>query len=120
MPLYLCKWSDGDLTIIAAKNKPQAIKMLDEEYGEAKPADLTDAKNFMLNLRLTKNTELMDTTACSLLEIESWGFGAHCQVNPLYPVLNDRLELATRIENNEEAFKFVAEAVEIEKKRRIR
>ena len=70
MPLYLCRWENGDFSIVQARSKDHALEMLDEiDNAEGLPLyPITD--NFMAHFRLTDE---------GIVEIKEFGeeFGEH-------------------------------------------
>ncbi len=53
MPIYLCRWPNGDCSIVAARNRESAIDMLDNEIGNAEGLPLFRMKSdVLINLRL--------------------------------------------------------------------
>jgi hypothetical protein len=52
MPLYLCRWPNGDCSVIRAANKAEAIEMLDE-VDNAEGCPLTPLSDFMVHFRLS-------------------------------------------------------------------
>ena len=52
MALYLCRWENGDFSVIQARNKQHAVEMLDEE-ANAEGLPLHAITGFMVHFRLT-------------------------------------------------------------------
>jgi hypothetical protein len=52
MALYLCRWENGDFSIVQANNKEHAIEMLDE-VANAEGMPLYAIREFMVHFRLT-------------------------------------------------------------------
>jgi hypothetical protein len=79
MPLYLCRWENGDFSVVQAKNKMHALEMLDET-ANAEGLPLYPINDFMAHFRLTDE---------GLVELEEFGeqFGDHIREN-VYPVLS--------------------------------
>ena len=67
MPMFMCRWPNGDLSFLSARNKEDAVVMLDE-FDNAELADLRQIRDFMVDFRLTDDGEL---------ELQS--FGEDCQ-----------------------------------------
>lgn len=63
MALYLCRWDNGDFSLIQAKNKEHAIEMLDE-VANAERLPLYAITDFMAHFRLTDE---------GLIELEGFG-----------------------------------------------
>jgi len=53
----MCRWPNGDLSFVCARNKEDAIIMLDE-WDNAELAELRQIQNFMVDFRLTDDGEL--------------------------------------------------------------
>lgn len=57
MPLYVCRWQNGDFSVVQANNKEHAIEMLDEaENAEGLP--LYAISDFMVHFRLADSGEI--------------------------------------------------------------
>jgi hypothetical protein len=54
MAIYLCRWPNGDFSIVNAKSKDNAIEMLDE-WGNAEQAFISRMADCMLDFRLGDN-----------------------------------------------------------------
>jgi hypothetical protein len=50
MPLYLCRWTNGDCSFVFASSKGEAIELLDE-IGNAVGCPLTPIHDFMVYAR---------------------------------------------------------------------
>jgi hypothetical protein len=78
MKLYLCRWENGDFSVVQAESKENAIKMLDEvANGEGLPIyAITD---FMVHFRLSDE---------GTVELEEFGeeFGNHVRER-VHPIL---------------------------------
>jgi hypothetical protein len=53
----MCRWPNGDLSFVSARNKEDAMTMLDE-WDNAELAELRQIQNFMVDFGLTDNGEL--------------------------------------------------------------
>src|SRR5580700_6776998 len=51
MAIYLCRWHDGNFSIVNARTKEEAIELLDE-WGNAEQAFLTRIADCMFDFRL--------------------------------------------------------------------
>ncbi len=51
MRVFCCRWQNGDISFVAARNKEEAVLSLDE-VGNAETSDIFPAPKFMLHLRL--------------------------------------------------------------------
>src|SRR5438128_6792107 len=79
MPLYLCRWQNGDCSFVQAANKGEAIEILDE-IGNAEGCPLTPVHDFMVHFRLSDAGEL---------EFEEFGeVTEHVLLDTAYPVLD--------------------------------
>jgi hypothetical protein len=83
MPMFMCRWPNGDVSFRSARNKEDAIIMLDE-WDNAELAALRQIRDFMVDFRLTDKGEL-----------EFQSFGEDCQ-NEIreraYPILAKALD----------------------------
>ena len=57
MPLYLCRWENGDCSFVWAANKGEAIEALDE-IANAEGFPIIALRDFMAHFRLTDTGEL--------------------------------------------------------------
>lgn len=57
MAIYLCRWPNGEFSIVNAKTKGDAIVMLDE-WGNAEQASLTRITDCMLDFRLDDDGQI--------------------------------------------------------------
>lgn len=57
MSNFLCRWPNGDLSIISAKDRNAAIIILDE-IGDATEAELFETNNLFINFTLTDQGDL--------------------------------------------------------------
>ncbi len=51
MPLYLCRWPNGDVSVVMARNKTDAIIQLDE-FDNADYAEISRLSEFLVDFRL--------------------------------------------------------------------
>ena len=58
MPLYLCRWPNGDCSFVQAATKGEAIELLDE-IANAEGCPLTSVQDFMVHFHLTDSGELV-------------------------------------------------------------
>jgi len=70
MPLFICRWQNGDFSAVSAASSNDAIEMLDE-VGNAGVCDLFTVKNFMVHFRLNEEPDEID----DFVPIELEGFG---------------------------------------------
>jgi len=114
MPVFMCRWPNGDISFVCARNKEDAIVALDE-FDNAELASLCRLDSFMLDFRLADDGELVLR-----------GFGEECHNEIMdrgYPVLAKALDGAPRTVGGELTAKgkrLVSIAVEAEKKRPMR
>jgi hypothetical protein len=88
MPVFMCRWPNGDVSFVFARNKEDAIITLDE-FDNAELAKLVQIGSFMLDFRLTDDGELVFQ-----------GFGEDCQAEIMqraYPVVAAALADVPRI-----------------------
>jgi hypothetical protein len=52
MAVYLCRWPNGEFSIVSARTKDDAIELLDE-WENAEQASLTPMTDCMFNIRLS-------------------------------------------------------------------
>ena len=53
----MCRWPNGDVSFVSARNKEDAVIMLDE-WDNAELAELRQIRDFMVDFRLTDDGEL--------------------------------------------------------------
>ena len=70
MPLFICRWQNGDFSAVSASSKRDAIELLDE-VGNAEVCELFTMKNFMVHFRLKQETDEID----DFVPVELEGFG---------------------------------------------
>ncbi|MGA3236296.1 MAG: hypothetical protein ABSG03_08350 [Bryobacteraceae bacterium] len=79
MPIFMCRWPNADLSFVSARNKEDAIILLDE-WGNAELAELRQVQDFMVDFGLTDDGEL---------ELKAFGEGALNDIwERAYPVLS--------------------------------
>ena len=82
MPMFMCRWENGDSSFVAAPNKEATIEYLDE-IGNAEGSRLTAIRDFMMHFELTPEGRL-----------QFHSFGEITQdviFEKAYPLLNDLL-----------------------------
>ena len=57
MPLFLCRWPNGDCSVVGARNKNDAIGELDQ-VGNAEGCPITQVRTFQVHFVLTDRGEL--------------------------------------------------------------
>jgi hypothetical protein len=70
MPLFICRWQNGDFSAVSAATKNDAIALLDE-VGNAEVCELFTVKNFMVHFSLKQETDEVD----DFVPVELEGFG---------------------------------------------
>ncbi len=70
MPLFICRWQNGDFSAVSASSKKDAIELLDE-VGNAEVCELFTVKNFMVHFSLKQETDELD----DFVPVELEGFG---------------------------------------------
>lgn len=82
MPLFLCRWPNGDCSIVWARNAEDAIVELDQ-VGNAEGCPIVQLRTFQAHLVLTDHGELA---------LEALGDGTGQQiVSSVYPLLDTAL-----------------------------
>jgi hypothetical protein len=85
MPLYICRWQNGDFSAVSTSSRAEAIELLDE-VGNAEVCELFAIKNFMVHFRLKDEAD--DVGEMAPIELEGFGEGTEgvlCdRVYPLY------------------------------------
>jgi hypothetical protein len=56
MPLFICRWQNGDFSAVSASSREEAMELLDE-VGNADVADLFTAKRFMVHSQLNNDPD---------------------------------------------------------------
>jgi len=51
MPIFICRWQNGDFSAVFAPSRGEAMELLDE-VGNGEVSELFTAKNFMVHFRL--------------------------------------------------------------------
>ena len=112
MAIYLCRWPNGDFSIVNAKTKGDAIEMLDE-WGNAEQASLTRLLDCMFDFRLGDDGQI---------ELANIGETTHaCIMETCYPNLDKAFATAewdeTGLDYSEQGHRQIREAVELERTR---
>jgi hypothetical protein len=85
MPVFACRWPNGDVSFVAASSKEVAVEQLDE-VGDASCVKLRVAPGFMVHFNLGET---------GLIELEGFGEETDNFLDELYPVLYSvRMEAA--------------------------
>ena len=92
MPLFLCRWPNGDCSVVLARTKADAVIELDQ-VGNAEGCPITAVRTFQIRFALTDRGEL---------SLEQFGEGTQEEiVSVAYPLLENALEAAYRSEDYE-------------------
>ena len=90
MPLFLCRWLNGDCSVVWARTTDDAIIELDQ-VANAESCPMTELQTFQLHFTLTDRGELM---------LEGFGEGTKEEMVSLaYPVLDQALQDAWACED---------------------
>jgi hypothetical protein len=85
MPLFLCRWPNGDCSVVWARNKDDAIVELDQ-IGNADGCPLAQIRTFQLHFALTDRGDL---------RVEGFGEGTREEIFSFaYPLLEKALHVA--------------------------
>jgi len=110
MPLYMCRWINGDISFVWAQSKTAAVEALDE-VDNAERCPIIPIHDFMIHFGLTDQGEL---------ELQGFGEVAEDQIfEKAYPMLEQAIIDAPDDFNRDspEGRTLVEEAVERERKR---
>ena len=92
MPLFLCRWPNGDCSVVLARTREDAIIELDQ-VGNAEGCPITPVRTFQIQFALTDRGELA---------LEWFGEGTKEEiVSRAYPLLEKALDAAYRGEDCE-------------------
>jgi hypothetical protein len=84
MPLFICRWQNGDFSAVSAASRDEAMELLDE-VGNADVADLFTVKNFMVHFQLKTEADTVDDPVP--VEIEAFGDDTYDMLcERVYPV----------------------------------
>jgi hypothetical protein len=109
MPVYICRWPNGDFSVASAANKERAIELLDE-IGNAEGAPISVIEDFMIHFELKDSGDL---------EFESFGEATEGKIMEWgYPLLDDACaEFANGSLGDDERAKVIRQAVDAERQR---
>ena len=111
MPLYICRWPNGDASVVMARNKTDAIIQLDE-FENAEYSEISRLNEFLVDFSLNDEGRL---------ELAGIGEGTEATImDVVFPDLEATLmsdELVDMSPDNPEYQRKVREAVEWERKR---
>ena len=112
MAVYLCRWPNGEFSIVSAPNRADAIELLDE-WGNAEQAQLSRMESCMFDFRLSDEGD-----------IELAQIGEHANeiiMEKCYPVLDETLGTAELDdqghEHTQKGYEAIRKAVECERTR---
>ena len=113
MAIYLCRWPNGEFSIVTAKTKGDAIELLDE-WGNAEQALLKRMTDCMFDFRLRDDGQI---------ELADVGESTYDRImESCYPELNKVFATVewdeAGVDYSEEGHQQILEAVELERKRR--
>jgi hypothetical protein len=111
MPIFACRWPNGDLSILAAKDKDDATCRLDE-IDNAETAHVFRVDDFLLDLKLVDDGTLATDGA--------HGFGEVCGTEIMasaYPILWAARRNLSSSATDQEASRVVTQAVQQERNR---
>ena len=84
MPLFICRWQNGDFSAVSAASRDEAMELLDE-VGNADVAELFTVKNFMVHFQLKAEADTVDDPVP--VEIEAFGDDTYDMLwKRVYPV----------------------------------
>jgi len=58
MPVYMCRWENGEVSFVGARSKRDACLLLDE-FAAVEPEDLHEVQDFMLGFALSEHGEVV-------------------------------------------------------------
>ncbi len=82
MPLYLCRWPNGDSSFVSATSKEAAVEALDE-VDNAEGCPLSVVRHFMVHFRLAED---------GTFEFESFGEATEEALRQAYPILDQTVD----------------------------
>jgi hypothetical protein len=92
MPLFICRWQNGDFSAVSASSREEAMELLDE-VGNADVADVFTAKRFMVHFQLKKEVDNLEEP----VPVSCEGFGEETydtlseRVYPVYSKVSRRV-----------------------------
>ncbi len=82
MPVYFCRWPNGDCSFVSAASRTDAIVKLDE-IGNAETSELLRVPDFMLHLSLKDDGSF---------DVADFGEGTMSAIDRAYPILHEAEE----------------------------
>jgi len=89
MPLYICRWRNGDFSVVDAHSLESAMLLLDE-IGDAEVCELLRVENFMVHFRLKDKIDSLE----NVIPLELRKFGGEtldALYTRVYPVYGESL-----------------------------
>jgi hypothetical protein len=93
MPLFICRWQNGDFSAVSASSREEAMELLDE-VGNADVAELFTAKRFMVHFQLKQEVDDVEEP----VPVDFEGFGEETsdmlckRVYPIYSKASLRID----------------------------
>jgi hypothetical protein len=111
MPVFMCRWPNGDFSFVSARDKSKAIEALDE-IGNAEGCLLSVVEDFMVHFRLEEDGSF---------EHEGFGEVTENTIWKEYPILDETLDRVFQEVKGEpltrEDMQVIGEAVSKERER---
>ncbi len=82
MPVFMCRWSNGDFSFVSARDKSKAIEALDE-IDNAEGCPLSVVEDFMVHFRLEED---------GTFELDGFGEVTENSIWKEYPILDKTLD----------------------------
>ncbi len=82
MPVYMCRWPNGDFSFVSAANKQEAVETLDE-IANPEGCSLSVVENFRVHFRLEED---------GTFELEGFGEETEEVIWKEYPILDKTLD----------------------------
>ncbi len=82
MPVFMCRWSNGDFSFVSARDKSKAIEALDE-IANAEGCPLSVVEDFMVHFYLDDDGSL---------ELDGFGEVTENTIWKEYPILDETLD----------------------------
>jgi len=82
MPVFMCRWSNGDFSFVSARDKSKAIEALDE-IANAEGCPLSVVEDFMVHFRLEED---------GTFELDGFGEVTENTIWKEYPILDKTLD----------------------------
>jgi hypothetical protein len=70
MPLFVCRWQNGDFSAASARSREEAIELL-AEVGDAKTCEVFATDNFMVHFHIKNDADNFE----EMLPVKFGGFG---------------------------------------------